>query len=72
MPLSQKGKKMWGSPQGGNLLKAMLQGSPLTAQDQQTLAQLKQGDQQPPTPQAPQQEPQQHGQTMGEELPPQA
>ena len=58
MPLSQKGKKIWGSPQGGSLLKAMLQGSPLTPQDQQTLAQLKQGGGAPiPEQEASQQQP---------------
>lgn len=43
MALTQKGKQIWGSKQGGNLMRAMLGGQPLTQQDKETLQELKQG-----------------------------
>ena len=47
MAISEQGKKVWKTQQGGNLMRAMLTGSPLTQQDKQTLEQLKQGDTKP-------------------------
>ena len=42
MAISEQGKKIWGSKQGGDLMRAMLGTKPMTEQDQQTLEQLKQ------------------------------
>ena len=60
MALSPKGKQIWGSQQGGSLMRAMLGTKPMTEQDRQTLEQLKQGDQQQepnPQPSQPEQNP---------------
>ncbi len=43
MAISNQGKRIWGSKQGGSLMRAMLGGQPLTQQDKETLQQLKQG-----------------------------
>ena len=47
MAISNQGKRIWGSNQGGSLMRAMLGGQPLTQQDRQTLQELKQGGQSP-------------------------
>mgnify|MGYP007051462828 CR=1 FL=1 len=58
MAISKQGKQIWGSKAGGSLMGKMLSGEALTEQDQQTLAQLKQGGGAPiPEQEASQQQP---------------
>ena len=42
MAISEQGKKIWKTPAGGNLMRAMLGTQPMTEQDKQTLQELKQ------------------------------
>ena len=42
MAISEQGKKIWKTPAGGNLMRAMLCTQPMTEQDKQTLQELKQ------------------------------
>ena len=42
MALTPKGKIIWGSEQGGDLMRAMLGTQPMTQQERRTLEQLKQ------------------------------
>lgn len=42
MALTPKGKVIWGSKQGGDLMRAMLGTQPMTQQERRTLEQLKQ------------------------------
>ena len=45
--MTPQGRKIWGSRQGQNLLKAMLDGGPLKPEHEETVAQLKKSG--PPT-----------------------
>ena len=45
--MTPHGRKIWGSRQGQNLLKAMLDGGPLKPEHEETVAQLKKSG--PPT-----------------------
>ena len=46
--MNEQAKKLWKTPQGASLLGKMLDGKPLSPQDQQHLQKLKQAD--PPKP----------------------
>lgn len=42
--MNEESRRIWNSPEGVSLLKAMLAGAPLDEKDRQALAELKQAD----------------------------